>query len=214
MLSRFLLGKQVHKLFMWTKIWSVAKLLIMVQWQKNNVVICVQIYLNQTTSILYFYTINLWQRRRITSQNRWNMEIKSLKLWNYMCFIVLSVFCYFSKQCVCTERKLKSKEQQLKGFISIAERKVEIELCCWETTPLSVFPFWCIGLPYSWTVGFFRWLCCPLFIVFCVYSSIGVHACNRQKTVPPWMHSSLGFNSNSVPRVHNSENKCQGTINQ
>lgn len=62
------------------------------------------------------------------------MEIKSLKLWNFVFYYALSLLLFF--QCVCGERKLKSKEHQLKGFILNTERRVEIEPCCWETNPL------------------------------------------------------------------------------
>lgn len=128
------------------------------------------------------------QRQINTLPNRWDMEIKSLKVWNAMCLIALPVFycfIFFPPQShVCTERKLKGKEQQLKGFILSAERKVEIEPCCWETNPLSSFPFWCIGLPHymnCWRTGPLWRLCCSLGVMFCKTMTIF----NRQATIRP-----------------------------
>lgn len=117
---------------------------------------------------LYFYTRSHGKDEEllVKTDERWKLNPWSCET---LCFITPTIFYCFSAQCVCRERKLKGKEQQLKGFILNTERRVEIEPCCWETNPLSCFPFWCIGLLYDrWTVDFLRQLCCPLCFVFCV----------------------------------------------
>lgn len=97
-------------------------------------------------------------------------EIWKLNPWSCenVCFITLSVFYCFSSVFAEKENS-KVKNTSSRALFWTLKEGWRNKPCCWETNPLSVFPFWCIGLLYDRrTVDFLRRLCCPLCFVFCV----------------------------------------------
>ncbi len=151
-----------------------------------------------STAFIHTSILRVSGKERITRQNRWDMEIKSLKLWNVICFITLSVIYCFSTQCVCTERKLKSKKKTAaQGLYFERWKKGGDWTLLLGNEPIvrfSILMHWPSPLPMNcWSIDFLRWLCCPLCIVFCVEFYTGLYVFNRQATVRPRMHSSFGF---------------------
>lgn len=135
------------------------------------------------------------------------MEIKSLKLWNVMCFITLSVFnCFFShRKKTQNQRNQRTEAQEL--YFERWKKGGDWTLLL-GNEPTVRFSILMHG-PYllqtnCWSIGFLRQLCGPLCIVVCVEFYTGLYVFNRQAIVRPWMHSSVGFDSNSVPKVWES----------
>lgn len=109
---------------------------------------------------------------------------------------------------VFAQRKLKSKKTAAQGFYFEHWKKGGDWTLLLGNEPIvrfSILMHWPSLLPMNcWSIGFLRWLCCPLCIVFCVEFYTRLYVFNRQATVRPWMNSSFGFDSNSVPKVWES----------